>query len=81
MPVAVCILMAYFKHMKRSTGRPALAKVKINLALGPQLAAASKLHAEEAEMSLSELVAYLLRRELSQPTATSTSQRSITPKQ
>jgi hypothetical protein len=68
-------------HMKRSTGRPQLAKVKVNLALGPQLAAASKLHAEEAEMSLSELVAYLLRRELSQPTATSTSQRSITPKQ
>lgn len=81
MQVAAGILSAYFMHMKQSTGRPQLAKVKVNLALGPQLAAASKLHAEEAEMSLSELVAYLLRRELSQPTATSTSQRSITPKQ
>jgi hypothetical protein len=68
-------------HMKHRTGRPPLSKVKVNLALGPQLATASKLHAEEAEMSLSELVAYLLRRELAQPTATPTSQRSVRPKQ
>jgi hypothetical protein len=55
--------------MKRSeSGRPGLSKTRVNLALGEKLVAASKAHAEKAEMTLSELVAYLLRREISDPT-------------
>lgn len=55
--------------MKRAkSGRPALAKSRVNLALGKNLVEASKDHAERAEMTLSELVGYLLRQELSSPT-------------
>jgi hypothetical protein len=44
-----------------------MTKTKVNLALGEKLTAASKAHADKAEMTLSELVAYLLRRELAEP--------------
>ena len=54
--------------MKRNTGRPAMTKSRVNLALGEKLVVAAKAHAERAEMTLSELVAYLLRREISDPT-------------
>ena len=54
--------------MKREkAGRPPMTKTKVNLALGEKLTAASKAHADKAEMTLSELVAYLLRRELAEP--------------
>jgi len=54
--------------MKReNAGRPQMSKTKVNLALGEKLTAASKAHADKAEMTLSELVAYLLRRELAEP--------------
>jgi len=56
--------------MKRSSsGRPPLSKTRVNLALGEKLVVAAKAHADRAEMTLSELVAYLLRREISDPTA------------
>jgi len=62
--------MVYSRCMKRSSsGRPPLTKTRVNLALGEKLVAASKAHADRAEMTLSELVAYLLRREISEPTA------------
>ncbi len=45
-----------------------MSKKRVSLALGEKLTAASKAHADKAEMTLSELVAYLLRREISDPT-------------
>lgn len=53
--------------MKRNTGRPAMTKSRVNLALGEKLVVAAKAHADQAEMTLSELVGYLLRRELADP--------------
>ena len=44
-----------------------MSKTKVNLALGEKLTAARKAHANQAEMTLSELVSYLLRRELAEP--------------
>ena len=59
---------AHIWRMKRgATGRPQMSKTKVNLALGEKLTAASKAHANQAEMTLSELVSYLLRRELAEP--------------
>lgn len=52
----------------KASGRPSLPKTRLNLALGKQLAEAAKAHAAQAEMNLSELVAYLLRREIAEPT-------------
>ena len=61
--------MVYLRCMKRSSsGRPPLSKTRVNLALGEKLVVAAKAHADRAEMTLSELVAYLLRREISEPT-------------
>ena len=54
---------------RRRAGRPSLSKTRVNLALGDKLVAAAKSHADRAEMTLSELVAYLLRREIAEPTA------------
>ena len=42
-------------------------KSRINVTIGPGLHDASRRYAEDREMSLSELLAYLLRRELSSP--------------
>jgi hypothetical protein len=53
---------------RRRSGRPQLSKTRVNLALGEKLVVAAKAHADRAEMTLSELVAYLLRREISEPT-------------
>jgi hypothetical protein len=53
---------------RRRPGRPSLSKTRVNLALGSKLVEAAKAHADRAEMTLSELVAYLLRREISDPT-------------
>jgi len=47
--------------------KPDLNKVNVTLTIGPKLSAASKLYARENEMSFSELVALLLRRELATP--------------
>ena len=44
--------------MKHGTkGRPPMSKKRVSLALGEKLTAASKAHADKAEMTLSELVA------------------------
>ena len=53
----------YFTLVK-PTGKPDLHKVNVTITLGPRLAAAGKAHAIEQEMSFSELVSLLLRREL-----------------
>lgn len=42
-------------------------KSRINVTIGPGLHDASRRYAEDREMSFSELIAYLLRRELSSP--------------
>ena len=61
--------MVYLRCMeRRRSGRPQLTKTRVNLALGEKLVVAAKAHADRAEMTLSELVAYLLRREISEPT-------------
>jgi hypothetical protein len=54
--------------MKRPSGRPSLSKTRVNLAIGEKLADAAKIHAENAEMTFSELVAHLLRKEIDSPT-------------
>ncbi|MEI6323631.1 MAG: DUF6364 family protein [bacterium] len=53
------------------SGRPQLSKTRVNLALGEKLVVAAKAHADRAEMTLSELVAYLLRRASPSPVSAS----------
>lgn len=51
--------------MKR--GRPQVPKVRLNLTIGGHLASAAREHANMAEMNISELVSFLLRKELADP--------------
>jgi post-segregation antitoxin (ccd killing protein) len=48
-------------------GRPKIQRVRLNLTLGEHLASAAKNHARDAEMNVSELISYLIRRELANP--------------
>lgn len=57
--------MGHFMSMKQ--GRPRITKARLNLTMGEQLVQAAKDHASAAEMNVSELVAYLIRRELADP--------------
>ena len=57
--------MGHFMCMKQ--GRPKIQRVRLNLTLGAHLASAAKNHASAAEMNVSELISYLIRRELADP--------------
>jgi len=64
----MCQPIALMKDLKIKD----LKKVNVTITLGPKLAIKSKAYAKKNEMSLSEMVAILLRRELTSPSKETT---------